>query len=312
MKKDKLTDDSENLENKKKKKFTEDSANLENQVNNTDTLKKLEKEKYYNFLETEYVNRQEAPIVEDSLVALLVEEIIVLDNKEQKLITGQIGVARDGLEYEGEIFYSVYFFDFKQYVANLETLDTEEISYYSESSDLEQATFVVLEVPRRELLPLHSFVDMPFENTLNSEFLVNYKNFHEQGAPNNLQFFLQSEIHKLVNTSHLKDFQIGTLVTVLIDFMQVNSKMEFVVSVYAGEIGIVIDSQIDEIRKDNDEIFSTKLQSHEVMVYFPKIPLMPLFSVLKDSYKELEPFQANQCIVFNKAYLIRLLAEKPE
>ena len=48
------------------------------------------------------------------------------------------------------------------------------------------------------------------------------------------------------------------------------------------------------------------------MVYFPKIPLMPLFPVLRDSYKGLEPFKANQCIIFNKAYLIKLLAEKPE
>ena len=145
MKKDKLTDDSGSLENKEKKKLTEDSANLENQVNNTDTLKKLEKEKYYNFLETEYLNRQEAPIVENSLVALFVEEIVVLDNKEQKLIPGQIGVAHDRFEYEREIFYSVYFFDFKQYGAILETLDTEqEISYGSESTNLEQATFVAL------------------------------------------------------------------------------------------------------------------------------------------------------------------------
>ena len=222
------------------------------------------------------------------------------------------------MDHNGEFYYLVHFVDSKQYVADLKKSDSEkELSYDTdEYNEWEHAMFFSLSIPRNQLLPLHSFVDMPRQNAknINSDVLRNYENFHEQGAPKNLQLFLQSEIHKLVPQTFLNNFETGELVTVLIDFMKVNNKNEFIVSVYAGEIGIVMDSQNDQIKQYNGEIASGKirLKNHEVMVYFPKIPLIDLFPILNDSYQELGPFDEEQCIVFNKAYLVSLSANKPQ
>jgi len=261
-----------------------------------------------NLLVTQYFKRRTKFLPLYSSVAVLIEMEYYNTKNEVlgKIVPGQVGEICG--KSDDKNVYGVVFVERPDVNSN----DDESLTCIDHDS------FACIDFDRNDLLLLvddYSELDKEIKSVRKSDY-----NSEENNTEKNLQsqFPSTSEIEKFIvktakNISKIlpayyeKNLKPGKLVTISIDFFE-DKNDSYEIKIFAGEVGLILDPTDNIINKNiNSQINKNKeLQEDEVLVYFPKLSMWHIFDAFITGYKNLQPFDGDQCYILSKSYLLPL------